>query len=84
MNKENKNAMEKFPIRAYSKKELALKYFPDSNPHAAVRHLMSWVNRCSALYAQLLEVGYVKSSKGLSPREVRLIVEHLGDPEQYL
>ena len=35
--------MDSFPIRSYTKKDLALAYFPTSeNPHSAVNHLMSW------------------------------------------
>ena len=51
--------MEDFKIRAYSKKELALLYFPTAaSPHAAVNHLMSWVKRCKALTEELEEMGY--------------------------
>ena len=31
--------MEEFKIRTYTKKELALLYFPDSTPQAAGKHL---------------------------------------------
>lgn len=73
--------MEKFPIRSYTKKELALCYFPTSvNPHSAVNHLMSWINRCTPLRNALEEQGYQKTSKWFSPREVKLITEHLGEP----
>ena len=30
--------------------------------------------------AQLLATGYEKTSKGFTPRQVRLITEHLGEP----
>ena len=73
--------MTDFSIRSYSKKELALCYFPSSeNPHTAVNHLMSWVNRCTPLRRALEELGYEKTSKWFSPRQVRLIVEFLGEP----
>lgn len=73
--------MEDFKIRSYTKKELALIYFPSTdNPHTAVNHLISWINRCPMLCKALNEQGYQKSSKWFSPREVRLIVEHLGEP----
>nr|MCR5065387.1 DUF4248 domain-containing protein [Bacteroidales bacterium] len=35
-----------FTIRACSKKELALLYFPDSMPTTAVRHMMTTIRRC--------------------------------------
>ena len=69
-----------FVIRAYTKKELALLYFPDSSPRTAVNHLMAWVCRCTQLYRQLLSMGYNRTSKGFTPREVRAIVEQLGEP----
>ena len=72
--------MSEFVIRAYTKKELALLYFPDSHPRTAVNHLMSWVRRCPALWQQLQQLGYSLTSKDLTPRQVRAIVEHLGEP----
>ena len=73
--------MEKaFSIRAYTKKELALLYFPDSSPRTAVNHLMSWIRRCTQLWQQLHAIGYYPQSKGFTPREVRTIVEQLGEP----
>lgn len=73
--------MDNFKIRSYTKKELALKYFPTaSTPHAAVNHLMAWIKRCTELYESLMEIGYQKNAKYFTPREVKLIVEHLGEP----
>jgi len=73
--------MNDFPIRGYSKKELALCYFPSSdNPHTAVNHLMSWIRRSSLLHDALVRQGYSKTAKWFTPREVKLIVEHLGEP----
>lgn len=70
-----------FPIRCYSKQELALSYFPEtSNPHTAVNHLMAWIKRCKPLWAKLVEQGYEKHAKWFNSKEVRLIVEYLGEP----
>lgn len=69
--------MNDFKIQPYTKKELALFYFPTANPHVAVNRLMSWVNRCKPLHKALLDQGYQKTSKWLSPREVKLITDHL-------
>ena len=69
-----------FVIRAYSKKDLALMYFPDSYPRTAVNHLMSWIRRCTQLWEQLQEMGYSTTSKGFTPRQVKAIVEQLGEP----
>ena len=72
--------MEKFNIRTYSKKELALLYFPDSNPDAAVKHLMNWVKRCTSLMLELRSRHYVPTSKSFTSHQVAAIVEFLGEP----
>ena len=72
--------MDDFVIRTYTKKELALCYFPNSNPHTAVNHLMSWIQRCAPLREQLQQMGYFSTSKAFTPRQVRAIVEMLGEP----
>lgn len=73
--------MEQFRIQSYTKKELALLYFPSTpDPHVAVNRLMSWINRCRPLLAALNAQGYRKTAKWFSPREVRLIIEYLGEP----
>ena len=69
-----------FIIRTYTKKELALMYFPDSLPRTAVNHLMSWIQRCTPLWEQLQQMGYFSTSKAFTPRQVRAIVEMLGEP----
>jgi hypothetical protein len=75
--------MNKFPIRVYSKKELALCYFPESTPHTAVNRLMAWILQNNSLITQLQNIGYQKSSKLFSPRQVELITEYLGTPNGY-
>lgn len=72
--------MEEFVIRTYTKKELALMYFPDSSPRTAVNHLMSWIRRCTQLWESLQTTGYSMTSKAFTPRQVRAIVEQLGEP----
>ena len=72
--------MENFIIRAYSKKELALMYFPDSSPRTAVSHLMSCIHRCTQLWQQLQATGYETTCKTFTPRQVKAIVEQLGEP----
>ena len=69
-----------FTIRAYTKKELALMYFPDSMPRTAVNHLMAWIRRCTTLWQELQTMGYAATCKAFTPRQVRAIVEQLGEP----
>ena len=33
-------------IKSYPKSELAMLYFPDSQPRVAVNHLNEWIKRC--------------------------------------
>ena len=72
--------MEDFKIRMYTKKELALMYFPESYPRTAVNHLMTWIRLCTPLWDELLKMGYCKTSKSFSPKQVKAIVEYLGEP----
>ena len=69
-----------FVIRPYTKKELALCYFPYSKPHTAVNHLMAWIRRCTQLWTQLQATGYETKNKSFTPRQVKAIVEELGEP----
>ena len=46
-----------FKIKSYSKAELAMLYFPDSDPHVAVNHLMRWIYKCKPLMDDLNKTG---------------------------
>ena len=72
--------MEQFKIRSYSKKELALLFFPDSTPETAVKHLMALIRRNDMLWDELQAMGYYNRRKTFTPREVRAIVDWLGAP----
>lgn len=77
----NANPQVSFPLRPYTKKELSLLYFPDATPENAVRHLMSWMRRCTELWQKLqADPGYGKYNRTLSTRQVKLIVYYLGEP----
>ena len=55
-------------------------YFPDSDPHVAVNHLMRWIYKCKPLMDKLNKTGYSKQAKYLLAQQVRMVVEHLGEP----
>ena len=67
-------------IRSYAKSELAMLYFPDSNPHVATNHLMQWIKCCPPLVAALAGCYEIRHAKFFSPQAVRYIVEYLGEP----
>ena len=73
-------SIDNFVIRAYTKKELALLYFPDSTPGTAVKHLMVTIRRNDMLWDELQAMGYYNRRKTFTPREVRAIIEWLGAP----
>lgn len=73
--------MKIFKPKTYGKSELAILYFPESNSyHTAVNHLMSWIRQNPELTRELEKIGYKKSAKYFTPREVALVVEYLGEP----
>ena len=67
-------------IRCYSKRELAMMYFPNLTPHAATNKLARWINSCRELDDTLRAIGYTPQRRFYSSKEVRLIVESLGEP----
>ena len=74
------NEEQDFIIRPYSKKELALMYFPESSPRCAVKHLNAWIKQCKQLWDELQQMGYESKSKNFTPRQVSAIVYYLGSP----
>ena len=76
----DKNKSTDFEIRAYSKKELALCYFPDLDPRLAVKRLMRWVNRNEELVNELKKTGYKDKYRSINPCHVELIIKFLGEP----
>jgi len=71
---------EQFRIRCYSKTELGLLYTPHCTKKHVWRVMHNWIIRCKPLNEALLATGLSPSSRILSPRQVQLIVEHLGEP----
>jgi len=71
-------------IRSYSKSQLALMYFPDSNSsHSAVNLFMSRLNRYPDIIQELEKMGYRKTDKIFTPRMVAYLFEELGEPSSW-
>lgn len=66
--------------KTYSKQELAMLYFPDLQPHAAVARLRRWIRRCRPLSDMMDNCWTGKNSKFFSRRQVELIFEYLDEP----
>ena len=70
-----------FKIQQYGKSELALMYFPHAaTASGALSNLNYWIRCNKALTKALQKCGMPPHSKSYSPKEVSLIIEHLGEP----
>ncbi|MCH5311888.1 MAG: DUF4248 domain-containing protein [Prevotella sp.] len=66
---------------SYTRRSLAMAYFPELTPKQAVRRLTMWIRRCSELHEKLNAKDRKFSSKRiLTVREAKLIMEYLGEP----
>lgn len=74
--------MEKqFQIRTYGYNELAQLYFPFVTPHSATVMFRRWILRNQNLLSSLHAIGDpIAHQKTLTPRQVQIIVEFLGEP----
>ena len=64
-----------------TKKELALRYFPDSDPHVAVNHLNAWIHRCKPLMEELAATHLSRWAKAYTPGQVEIIEKYLDPPD---
>lgn len=71
--------MGNFEIHAYGLQELAMLYFPNSTPQAASNQLKKWMSK-EKLLARLIDAGYTSGQKILTPRQVGIVVGHVGEP----
>ena len=62
---------------SYTRRSLAMLYFPDCEPRNAVRRLTGMIKRCTDLYEQLTRCSSFDKRQNLTIRETRLIVDYL-------
>jgi hypothetical protein len=67
-------------IRSYGKAELAQLYNPNIAPASACKMLNTWIKLQPKLVQALQEAGFSKSAKTLTPAQVKLIVDAIGEP----
>ena len=72
--------MEHTEIKRYTKKELALLYFPNSSPATARRYLIRWIMRNSRLMEDLYAANYSLSDQYLTKEQVEIIFRYIGPP----
>lgn len=84
--KSNKKAVEEeeeekaWKNRSFTWMELGLLYSPGLTPAAASRRLKGWVMANAELIRSLIETGWKRPQRILTPRQVGCIVEVLGEP----
>lgn len=72
---------DKFIVRAYGFGELAQFYFPNITKKSASTQLRRWIESDRFLSKELSQVGYKLSQRLLTPRQVRTIIQILGEPQ---
>ena len=71
---------ENFKIRTYSFGELAILYFPHITSKSASKQLRIWININTRLSRRLLDCGYISKQRIITPAQVKIIIEELGEP----
>ena len=69
-----------FKIKSYGYGELAMLYFPNSNKRSASTQLGRWVSHNKSLKNQLRLAGFTRGQKILTPIQVGIIIQKLGEP----
>lgn len=71
---------ESFKIKTYGFGQLALMYFPDTTKKNASTNLKNWINYNPLLKSELKKVGWKKRNRLLTPRQVSILIQYLGEP----
>jgi hypothetical protein len=73
--------MEKeFVIRSYGYCELAMLYFPNSTKKSASVQLRKWIKLNTKLMQKLNNHSFKPGLRILTPKQVGIIIQHLGEP----
>lgn len=63
-----------------NKTDLARQYFPDATPQSALRMLNRYMHRAIGLLDELQRAFYRPDDRHLTPRQVQIIYNYLGEP----
>lgn len=69
-----------FQIRSFGWQELGMLYSPDLTKASAGRRLTNWVEHNRSLKQELIQNGWNKGKRLLTPLQVKTIVDFLGEP----
>ncbi len=73
--------MEKsFEIRTYGFNELAQLYFPNVSKSSATKMFGQWIQNNLKLKTSLEENNWRKRSRNLTPKHVKIIIDHFDPP----
>lgn len=62
------------------KGQLATLYNQELEPQYALKVFNNWIAQYPGLLKQLMSIGYTRGQKILTPAQVKLIVDALGEP----
>lgn len=63
-----------------NKTDLARQYFPEATPQSALRMLNRYMHRAVGLLDELYRAFYRPDDRHLTPRQVQIIYNYLGEP----
>ncbi|NBH89719.1 DUF4248 domain-containing protein [Parabacteroides distasonis] len=72
--------IDEWPVRPYSKRELAVAYAPDISPVSALNRLAEWMRYNDRLLRELANTGYRPRQRVFTSLQVELIFRYLGRP----
>ncbi|CAK7030719.1 MAG: hypothetical protein PARBB_01789 [Parabacteroides distasonis] len=72
--------IDEWPVRPYSKRELAVAYAPDISPVSALNRLAEWMRYNDRLLRELADTGYRSRQRVFTSLQVELIFRYLGRP----
>lgn len=66
--------------RAYGVTEFAQLYFPGHKSVIAYKRMWEWIRTSQGLKTKLEAAGWVKFQKLYTPKQVAVLIDHLGEP----
>ncbi len=71
---------DKFKIKSYGYGELAQMYFPTITKQSATVQFRRWIRINNKLLDELGLAGFKRYQKMLTPKQVEIIIRHIGEP----